>query len=360
MTFRWAIFGTGTISAKFISGLAHAKDAKAVMVASRTQERASRFAQATGIDQAVAGYGEAAKSGGIDVAYIATPPSEHLSHAMMCLEAGVPVLVEKPFAADAASARRLADAARASGTFCMEGMWTRFLPASQKLRAIVSNGGLGDIRQATGSFGFSNEIDIGSSSFDPGRGGGALAQLGIYPVSLMQWLFGSPIKVTAIGTMGETGVEEDAAIILNYANQVIATIHTSLRTNAANQLSVLGTHGSVSTVGPIFRPIGLNILQTTPRRKPVDQLPGRKAALREGGFAQRLNQWNGILRPNGKFKRLFYTGNGYHYEADEVRRCVEAGLTESPVMPLDDSISVAQTLDDIRVAIRNQNGTAHD
>ncbi len=360
MTFRWAIFGTGSISAKFASGLRCAKDAKAVLVASRTQERAARFAKAAGIKRAVAGYAEAAIGGGFDAAYIATPPSEHLPHALMCLEAGVPVLVEKPFATDATSARFLADAARASGTFCMEGMWTRFLPAAQKLRAMVDDGSLGDIRQATGSFGFSNEVDIGSSSFDPARGGGALAQLGIYPISLLQWLFGSPLDVDAFGKIGDTGVEEDAAIILRYANHVVATVHTGLRANAANLLSVLGTHGTVSTIGPVFRPIGLNIVRSTPRRKLTDHLPGRKAALRESGFAQRLNQWNNILRSQGKVERIFYGGNGYHYEADEVRRCVEAGLTESAIMPLDDSIAVAQTLDDIRLMIRKQNDAGHN
>src|SRR3954447_11066327 len=132
--FRWGIFGTGAISMKFVAGLASARDARATLVASRSLTTAQRFATSMGIERAIEGYAEAAAAGGVDAIYVATPPSEHAAHALLCIEAGIPVLVEKPFASSAADARRIVEAAQANGVFAMEAMWTRFLPAARALR----------------------------------------------------------------------------------------------------------------------------------------------------------------------------------------------------------------------------------
>lgn len=359
MALRWAIFGTGAISAKFVAGLRHAPGATASLVASRSAQNGQRFAASFGIGQAVEGYAEAAASGAADIAYIGTPPSEHARHAILCLEAGMPVLIEKPFAASGTDARRIADAARASGLFCMEAMWTRFIPAARRLKAIVEAGELGDIRQFTGDFCFSNAPDPANGSFDPARGGGALAQLGIYPLSLAHWLFGAPETLHIEGRIGETGVEEDVALSLRYPGGVIGSIHTSLRATGDNGLAVLGTTGSAAFAGPIFRPYGLARRRYSPRQRPADPAAALsfKARLREQALAQRLAQWHGLLRPNAKVERHLFAGNGYHYQAIEADRCIAAGLTESPVMPLADSVALAETLDTIRTRIRQQNGT---
>lgn len=347
-TFKWGIFGTGAISAKFVAGLAQAADARPVMVASRTGAAARAFAEAFGIERPVEGYLDAARAGGVDAIYIATPPAQHHAHALACLEAGVPILVEKPFAADAAQARAVATAARSAGVFCMEGMWTRFIPAAQRLRTLVEGGTIGQVRQLTGSFGASNVVDPANGNFDVARGGGALAHLGVYPLSLAQWLFGAPTGMAAFANIGETGVDEDIALALAYPGGVLASFHASLRAKAANNFRVMGVAGSLSFRGPIFRPYGLERESTTPRRRETTAL-SLKARLRESAPAQRLAQMAdrlGARGPRGIMQ--YYTGNGYHYEADEVRRCVIGNLTESPVMPLDDSVAVATTVDRVR------------
>lgn len=350
--FRWGIFGTGAVSAKFISGLSQSAGARPVMVASRSRERAESFAAAFGIERAIEGYEVAAASGGIDAVYIATPPVEHLPHALACIEARVPVLIEKPFATNEADARAIAGAARRAGIFCMEGMWTRFLPAAQQMAAAVREGRLGEIRQIAGSFGISNQVDRAAGSFDPDRGGGALAHLGVYPLSLAQWLFGAPEIMTAVARVGETGVDEDVAIAARYGDDVIGSFHASLRAAAANDFGVAGTRRSLSFRGPIFRPYGLHWSGAEPRKSDGAAPLSLAKRSREHWAVQRLAQVignSGIRRPGTP---LFYRGNGYHYEADEVARCVRAGRSESDIMPLDDSVAVIRSMDQIRAVMQ--------
>lgn len=354
MDVRWAIFGTGGISAKFVSGLRHAKGARPQLVVSRSTDSARRFGQAFGIPDVAEGYDSITAASPFDVAYIATPPSEHARHAIGCIEAGKAVLIEKPFASSVAEARRIADAARAHGVFCMEAMWTRFNPAARRLRDLLREGAVGEVRQAHGEFCFTNEPDAASTSFDPQRGGGALAQLGVYPISLLHWLFGAPEAIEALGRTGETGVEEDAAISLRFAGGVVATINTSLRALGDNGLRIAGTHGSVAFEGPIFRPYGVRLQRMTPRRRGSDTGLGRKALLREHGLPQKLSQWHGLLTRGGTRERQLFAGNGYHYQVEEVARCLAAGLHESPEMTLSDSIAVMETMDTVRNRIGGQ------
>src|SRR5262245_6402274 len=169
--FRWGIFGTGEISLKFVAGLAAARDAEASFVASRSLAKAQRFAAGMGIARAIEGYAQAATAGGVDAIYIATPPSEHAAHALLCIEAGIPVLVEKPFATHGAEALRIADAARAKSVFAMEAMWTRFLPAAQALKEQLAARCVGEVRLVSGNFGDSKVPDPANGNLDPALGG---------------------------------------------------------------------------------------------------------------------------------------------------------------------------------------------
>ncbi|MGE5539453.1 MAG: Gfo/Idh/MocA family protein [Gemmatimonas sp.] len=357
--FRWGIFGTGAISQKFVAGLTAAHDAEAAFVASRTLDKAEHFAKALGIKRAIAGYAEAARAGGVDAIYVATPPSEHVRHALMCIDAGIPVLVEKPFATSAAEAARIAEAARAKGVFAMEAMWTRFLPAAQALREKVVANDVGEVRLVTGNFGISQKPDPTNGMFNAALGGGALAHLGPYPLSLTQWLFGAPTLVQAIGTVGMTGVDEDAAFQLRYPGGVIGSFFVSLRAWAPDAFEVLGSHGMIAVRGSVVRPHGLDVAHELPRPTEAAQL-GWRGKLRQNGLVHAIAQRVGrSSRSRGKRFDFHYTGNGYHYEADEVRACVQRGATESAVMPLADSIAVASTMDAIRAAIAPSDATAH-
>jgi predicted dehydrogenase len=352
--FRWGIFGTGAISAKFVAGLATARDAEAAFIASRTLAKAQNFAAGMKIARAIEGYAKAVAEGGVDAIYIATPPSEHLAHALMCIEAGIPVLVEKPFATSADEASRIAAAARAKSVFAMEAMWTRFLPAAQALRDRIEARSIGEVRIVSGSFGTSQVPDAANGMFNPALGGGALAHLGAYPLSLAQWLFGTPTFVQATGTIGPSGVDEDAAFQLRYPQGVIGSFFVSIRAWAPDDFNVLGSDGMIGVRGSVVRPFGLNVSNETPRPFESAQF-GLKGKLRQHPLVHTIAQRTGrSSRSRGTPLDFHYAGNGYHYEADEVRACVEGGALESAVMPLSDSIAVAATTDTIRQSIRAQ------
>jgi predicted dehydrogenase len=357
MSFRWGIFGTGTISVKFAVGLRAARDARVSFVASRSLAKAQAFAANLGIERAIEGYAQAVAAGGVDAIYIATPPSEHTAHALMCIEAGIPVLVEKPMAPAAAEVARIAAAARAKSVFAMEAMWTRFLPAAQALRDSLAAGTAGEPRMVAGSFGTSKVPDPASSNFDPALGGGVISHLGVYPLSLAQWLFGAPTEWQALGSAGPNGVDEEAVMQLRYPGGVMASFFASNRAWAANDFRVLGTHGMIAFRGTIVRPHGLEVFRHAPLRQAEPGF-GLRARLREHGATHRLAQIAGLSsRSPSKRVSVPYAGNGYHYEADEVRACVGRGAVESRVMPLDDSIAVAATAEAIREAVRRPTNT---
>jgi predicted dehydrogenase len=277
-----------------------------------------------------------------------------VDHALACIEAGIPVLVEKPFASTALDAERIVAAARANKVFAMEAMWTRFLPAGGAMYESVMAKEVGTARFVTGSFGTSQRPDPANGMFDPKLGGGAVAHLGAYPLSLGQWLFGTPLEVHATGVVGPSGVDEDAVFQLRYAGDVLGSFCVSLRSWAPDDFRVFGENGLISFKGTIVRPYGLDVAIEPPRPPDIAQF-GLKASLRQNAVVHALAQHAGRSgRKKGQERKKFYAGNGYHYEADEVRHCVERGDVESPIMPLSDSIAVAHTADQIRSQIHRR------
>lgn len=349
--FRWGIFGTGAISAKFSQGLKAAYNAEPVFVASRNLSRAQAFAGSLRIPHAIEGYEAAATSGMADAIYIASPPAEHARLALMCIEAGVPVLIEKPFASSAADAQRIANAARAHGIFAMEAMWTRFLPAAQAFKERLASGVLGEVHMLSGCFGTAKQVDPRNGAFDPARGGGAMAQLGTYPVSLAQWLLGTPVGIQASGRMGETGVDEDAAFTLRFANGATGSFYASIRAWAPNDFQAMGPDGILGFHGPLYRPNGLRLTRQAPQRFSTPRFDW-KMRMKEQDVFHRIAQMMGwSARDRARVEPFPYRGNGYHYEADEVQQCIARGAIESAIMPLDDSIAVARTVDAIRAGV---------
>ncbi len=352
--FRWGIFGTGVISANFVSGLAAAKNAEVKFIASRSKSRAQHFADGMGISTAIEGYAEAATSGLADAIYVATPPSLHTEHALLCIEAGVPVLIEKPMATSASEVTQITEAAKANSVFAMEAMWTRFLPAAQALKEKLASKDIGEIRMVSGSFGDSKLFDKSSKTFDPSMGGGALAQLGVYPLSLAQWLFGTPHQIRAIGSIGETGIDEDASFQLLYPGNIIGNFFSSIRAWGQNDFHVMGTHGKIGFHGPIARPYGLKISKHNPLGQSSLSF-GWKTKVRQLSLTHTIAQLIGLSSHNqGKYHKFHYSGNGYHYQAEEVSSCIRKGAIQSDVMPLSDSIEVAKTVDRIRELIQDK------
>lgn len=344
---RWAIWGTGAISARFVGGLADAPGARATIVASRDGARAAAFARAHGIAGHVGGDDPAgvaaALAAAADIAYIATPTGFHAAHAQACLAAGLHVLVEKPLAATAAEAEELAEAARRHGRFLMEGLWTRALPAAKALADAVA--GLGDIRLITGGFAVVNRIDPALPRFQAAAGGGALRLYGIYPLALGQMLAGRARGLTALGHRSGD-LDTSAAITVRYASGAIGQFHAGLDMGGDNGFTVHCTGGHAALIGPIFRPTGVRVVRSNPRDDMEQGRGGLVTRLRNSSLGNRLVQWR-QHRAAAPGQRLAapYAGNGYGAEAAEVQRCIAAGLIESPLMPLADSIELARLID---------------
>jgi predicted dehydrogenase len=344
MSFRWAIWGTGDISAKFAAGLASA-GATAAVVASRELGTAQKFASQQGVAKAVAGYDPAQLVGQADAVYIATPTGLHAEHAIACLNAGLPVLVEKPLAASLADAERVVAVAREKKKFLMEGMWTRFMPAVLALK----QANVGTLNLLSGGFAISNAVEPKRPLFQPGFGGGAIRQYGVYPLALGQLIAGRAESIVATGRIGETGIETTVSLTVKYASGVVGNYYASLETTGENGFVIHGTHGRTSFVGPIYRPTGLRKASFTPRQQPQAGKSGggMKSKLIASPLGQKLVQAIQHRRgPGGKAVAHGFAGNGYNLEAAEAQRCIKAGLTESPLMPLEDSIELVRLVDD--------------
>lgn len=345
----WAILGTGAVSVRFAAGLASLGNAaRIVAVASREESNAMAFATRYG--GAVADYAGAVEMPGVDAVYVATPPALHEIHALLAIAAGKAALIEKPFAIDSAAASRIVDSARTAGVFCMEAMWTRFMPILAEAQAQVASGVLGELRTLSASFMGSDLPDPTVSLFDPELGGGALLHRGIYPLSLARMLLGPAEVVGATARIGDTGVDEDCTVLLRHSHGCLSTLTASLRAPGPNSLVLAGTRGALEVEAPIYRPFRARLSRVNPTASGKSGLRGgRWSARRDSALVQGLRQLVPATLLTHR-KRLFrpYVGNGYHYEAAEVELRLARGDIESPLLPLDESVDIARLMDAAR------------
>jgi len=346
-TIRWGILGTGSVARLFARDLSRVPGAEAHAVASRSSERADTFARRLGLARA---YGDAAAllaDPAVDVVYVATPPAHHARHALQCLAAGKPVLCEKPFATHAAEARQVVERARTQGLFCMEAMWMRFVPALREALRQVERGAIGRVRMLLADFGVPTPESPGSTRFDPELGGGALLDRAVYPLSLAFALLGRPDRLRAEATLAGSGVDEHVGLVLRWPGGELACLAASLSGYLSNEAVIVGSEGRLRLHEPLCRPDRLTL---TAAPAPAAEGPG--SGLRERLRESRAFGWLRSRLPVGgsraRVLRLPCTGHGYHYEAAEVVRCLREGRSESPVMPLDESLAIVETLDAVR------------
>jgi predicted dehydrogenase len=314
---RWGILGTGAIARQFVQGLRSLSEAEVLAVGSRSRASAQDFADKRNIPRRHASYDDLASDPDVDVVYIATPHPLHAENATLCLEAGKAVLCEKPFSVNAAEAERVVELAREKRLFIMEGMWTRFFPLMQEVRRLVSEGTIGELRMLNVDFGFRADLDPASRLFDQKLGGGALLDVGVYCVSFASMVLGRPSGFVSLPHLGETGIDEQASIVLEHEGGRLANLSIGIRTATPQEATVMGTEGYVRIHAPWWRPKSMTIYRPGEESETVDAP---------------------------------VSGNGFNYEAAEVIRCLKAGKTESDVMPLDETISVMRTMDGIRAA----------
>jgi len=327
-TYHWGIVGLGRIARKFAEDLQRLPNARLHAVASTSHERAAAFASDFGAPHAFGSYEDMVSCPDLDVVYIATPHVLHFENAMMCLENGLPVLCEKPFAMNTFQARRMVEAARRNRVFFMEALWTRFIPAVDYALALVEQGEIGQVHTVKSDFGFNMPLDPGHRLFNKALGGGALLDIGIYPALLALLVLGKPKAedIQASAAFGPTDVDETTVFTFKYPNQSIALGHASLTATTPIEAWIHGTLGAIYFY---------------PRWHHAHKI---RVSIYEGS--------NVVEREVD----MPYEGWGYHYEAAHVMLCLDEGWLESDKLPLELSVELAETLD----AIRERIGLAYD
>lgn len=352
--FRWGIFGTGFVAKKFALGLRHLPDAEISAIGSRQVQSAQAFAHGLGSSAATGTYEEISQMSNVDAIYIATPPAVHLQQALMCIDAGKPVLVEKPFACNAEEARTIMGASQSKGVFCMEAMWTRFLPLPQQVKQMIDAGSLGEIRLMSGSFCMAEQPGEANNLFDPGLGGGALLDRAVYPISLALYLLGTPEKYSGQVLLGASGVDEQASISLQFGTACLAQFQVSLVADASNNILISGSRARLEIAAPLYRPFRLKQFPVNALLRTRAGPPGFKDALKENHWVhqlyQRLSPFMALMK--GNRRSLRYAGNGYHYQAEEVMKRVGSGEISSEIMPLEQSVAVLEIIDGLRTSRR--------
>ncbi|WLW55536.1 Gfo/Idh/MocA family protein [Streptomyces sp. YU58] len=315
---RWGILATGGIAAAFTADLVDLPDAEVVAVASRTEESAKAFAERFGVPRAYGDWASLAADEDIDVVYVATPHSAHRAAAGLCLEAGRNVLCEKAFTLNAREAEELVALARGRGSFLMEAMWMYCNPVVRRLKDLVDDGAIGEVRSIQADFGLAGPFPPTHRLRDPQQGGGSLLDLGVYPVSFAHLLLGEPTDVLARAVLSEEGVDLQTGALLSWDSGALASVHCSIIGGTATTASVTGSQGRIDIPYGFFHTDRF-VLHRDGRD------PEEFAAGPEDG-------------PRGSLK----------HEAREVMRALRAGETESPLVPLDGTLAVMRTLDAIR------------
>lgn len=316
--FRWGIIGCGLIAPRFFHALEQTGEGRAVAAASRSKHRAKHFQKTTGVERTYASYEAMLENERLDAVYVATTHNFHADNARLCLEYGLPVLVEKPFAQNARQAEETIALARKKGLFLMEAMWTRFNPATIKLRAMLADGVIGDVRHLKAGFCIRmNPLGLKmmpwNRMYSPKLAGGALLDIGVYPIAYARMVFGQPpATITSSARMAWTGVDKTSRYTFDYANGSRAELVASFVQQRSRDAVITGTKGSI--------------------RVPDFHCADHFTINRAG-------------RPP---ENIACTASGFEYEIREVHRCLRKGLAESPEMPLDETLETMQTMDAIR------------
>ncbi|MFV0428437.1 MAG: Gfo/Idh/MocA family protein [Arachnia sp.] len=312
-TIRWGILGAGRIAATMAEDFQHVGHADLVAIGSRSAAKAEAFAARYAIPTAYGSYGELLDDPTIDVVYIATPHPQHHGLALAAIERGKAVLVEKAFTATLAGAREVIEVARARDVFCMEAMWTRFLPAVAAAREIVAWGRIGDVLGASGDLYAQRAYDPGDRLFSPELGGGSLLDLGVYAVSFANAFLGSARSVHCEGRYAPNGVDQAAAITIKHRAGGLSALTCALDGFGPARMTILGSKGWLEVEPRFHHPTTISI--------------------HRNGILPRVIE----VKPHGR---------GYAHEIAEVTQLVAGGHTESATMPLADTLEVMRILDD--------------
>ncbi len=317
MTTRWGILGTGGIASAFAADLPLVDGAELAAVGSRTLPAATAFATEHGFARAHGSWAELAADPEVDVVYVATPHAFHEAAAMTCLAAGKAVLCEKPMTLDHATSALLVQESRAQRVFLMEAMWMRCNPAVRTMAGMVRDGTIGDVTAVHADFGLQGPFEATHRLRDPQLGGGALLDLGVYPVNLAHLVLGAPASVRSWAHLTPEGVDETTGLLFGYDSGAVAALTCSINGESRNAASITGTEGRIDLPPGFFMPQTFTVTR--------------------GSSVEVVD--------------VSFEGRGYRFEAEEVQRCLAEGLLESPLMPQATTLEIMSLLDAIRAEI---------
>ncbi|MBD2760877.1 Gfo/Idh/MocA family oxidoreductase [Yimella sp. cx-573] len=314
---RWGVIAPGGIARTFAHAVRSATRSTVVAVGSRDAGRAAAFAQEFDIPRSYGDYASVAADQEVEAVYVASPHSEHRDHALLALRTGKPVLVEKALARNEREVHQMFAAAEEANLFAMEAMWTRFLPHIDWVRSRIAAGAIGEVVTVTADHGQSLDLPDAHRLKNPDLAGGALLDLGVYPISFAVDLLGAPAEVKALGALTNTRVDGHASAVLQYDAKVLAQIDTTLWTRTPTTAVVSGTEGSIEIDSDFYQPTTAQLRRPDKDRTVVEEFDGRL----EGGF---------------------------QFQIAEVARCVTAGRTQSERVRWDSSRAVMRVMDEIR------------
>ncbi len=313
---RWAVLAPGRIAGAFVHAISRHTRQRVVAVGSRSRERAEAFARVNGIERAYSSYEQLVADRAVDVVYVASPHSEHRSQALLAIEAGKPVLVEKAFARNAVEAQEVVAAAGAQGVPAMEAMWTRFLPQTDVIRQLLQDGALGEVCTVLADHGQHFDPDPAGRLFNPALAGGALLDLGVYPVSFASFVLGDPAQIVGAGSLTATGVDAQVSMVLS-AGGAQACLNTTLLARTPTTASISGDRARLEISGPFYAPGVLTLTCNDDRRliRDADPISGHL---------------------------------GLCFEAAHLATLIAEGATESPLLPAAETVAVLRTMDAVR------------
>jgi predicted dehydrogenase len=312
---RWGILGPGGIARAFTSDLRTA-GLDVAAVGSRRQQTADAFAADFGIPRAHGSYEDLVADPDVDIVYVATPHPMHAANALLAIEAGKHVLVEKPFTLNAAEAAEVRDAAAARGVLAMEAMWTRYLPHMVRIRELIASGALGEVRAVIADHTQLLPDDPAHRINALELGGGALLDLGIYPISFAWDILGAPLSIAASARLGDAGSDTEVATVMAHESGAISTSLSASRAAGPNTATVIGTEARIE----------------------IDRVWYSATSFR-------------VVGPDGAVREEYRSdidGRGMQYQALAAERVIGEGRTDSDILPIDETVAIMETLDEIR------------
>lgn len=315
-TVKWGIAGPGIIAHKFAEAVSRVEGAELVAVASRSCGKGEAFAKEFGIPKVFDSYSDLALSDAVDAVYVSTAHPFHKECAEVFLKAGKHVLCEKPLCVDAESGKALKKAAEDNNVFLMEAMWTAFLPAISRLKAMLNEGVIGDITGLSADFCYAIEREEDPKLFEKSLAGGSLLDVGVYCIYFARSILGDPVEVKAVSNLVD-GVDLHTAVTMKHKNGGLSVLSSAIKTEKPFDARIYGTKGCVY-LPDFYKADKLTVTLSDGSR-------------REYSF--------------------LYGDNGFEFEIAEVCRCISLGMTQSDIHPLSDSIAVLEIMDDVRAQV---------